>query len=187
MISLLIDTSDHILAVGLFKDSECIASFEQEANRKTSELLIPTIDALLNETSLTIKEIEAIVVACGPGSYTGIRIGISFVKTLLVVLPNIKVYTVSSLQASCGLNSGVVFSDAKSKRVYLSHSKKGALTQPVITPLKSLSSLEGPFYGDRTLLINAITPDSKLKNIMDAREFWKLIEQVDTLSPTYIS
>ena len=56
------------------------------------------IERLLKYTQLTMKDIEGIVVASGPGSYTGLRIGVTAAKTLAYTL-NVPLYSVSSLAA----------------------------------------------------------------------------------------
>jgi tRNA threonylcarbamoyladenosine biosynthesis protein TsaB len=61
-------------------------------------LLMPLLDELLKRNSIDIKEIELIACSVGPGSFTGIRIGVASIKPIAEVL-NIKVASVMSLEA----------------------------------------------------------------------------------------
>lgn len=73
-----IDTTDREkIVVGI--DTE---RFETEARSGSSQKLLPFIDELLTKKGKTIKDISDIEVATGPGSFTGIRVGVSVAQTL---------------------------------------------------------------------------------------------------------
>lgn len=78
---LLIDTSQsektvvRIEGIGLSKKLE-------ESRKNSSQILLPLIDSLLKESGLTINDITEIKVHTGPGSYTGLRVGVSVAKAL---------------------------------------------------------------------------------------------------------
>lgn len=75
---LFIDTSDaEKMVVGL--DGE---RFETEAMAEKSQKLLPFIDKVLEEKGKTIKDVSEIEVNCGPGSYTGLRVGMSVANVL---------------------------------------------------------------------------------------------------------
>ncbi|MGX4763732.1 tRNA (adenosine(37)-N6)-threonylcarbamoyltransferase complex dimerization subunit type 1 TsaB [Holzapfeliella sp. JNUCC 72] len=65
-------------------------------SRNHSIHLMPTIEAILEQENLKLSEVDAFVVAKGPGSYTGVRIGVTAAKTMAKVL-NKKLYGVSTL------------------------------------------------------------------------------------------
>ena len=50
---------------------------DQEAAGSHAKLLLPTIDRLLRETGLTLKQLDGLVVSIGPGSFTGLRVGLA--------------------------------------------------------------------------------------------------------------
>ncbi len=97
MYTLFLDTHSSIINVSLIKDSKVITK-EKESFQSHSIYLLPMIKELLEEQSITLKDIEKIIVINGPGSFTGIRIGLSVVKTIGYSL-KIPVYPVSSLTA----------------------------------------------------------------------------------------
>lgn len=82
---LALDTSLHDLGIGLFSnDAEPLASFHHvpEMNERGvhDSMLAATTSELLTQVGATSKQIERIVIVAGPGSFTGLRIGLSFAK-----------------------------------------------------------------------------------------------------------
>ena len=97
MLILGISTSSNIASVALSKDAECIKELNINNNKTHSEKLLPLINELLSETNIKLQDINLIACDNGPGSFTGIRIGISTVKAIAESL-NIPVIAVSSLE-----------------------------------------------------------------------------------------
>lgn len=93
-----IDTSNQPLSVSITDGDSVLAEFNSGMSINHSITLMGQIERLLEYTHLTMKDIEGIVVACGPGSYTGLRIGVTAAKTLAYTL-NVPLYSVSSLAA----------------------------------------------------------------------------------------
>lgn len=82
---LVFDTSTDMLAVGVRKsDGTMIA--RAESGFRHSETLLPTIKGCLAKSGLTLKEIELIACTSGPGSFTGLRIGMATAKGLSLAL-----------------------------------------------------------------------------------------------------
>lgn len=96
MVSILIDTSNTELAVGLSKEGKVFDFVRYEAWQRQSEFLIVELDGLLKKNGLTRHDIHSVIVSKGPGSYTGVRIGLTVAKVIAVSL-NIPLYLVSSL------------------------------------------------------------------------------------------
>src|SRR5699024_7388214 len=94
---LAIDTSNHILGVAIMEDDKVIGEFVTNLKKNHSVRLMPAIEKLLAEVEMDVKELEQISVAQGPGSYTGVRIGLTTAKTLAWAL-NIPIVGVSSLE-----------------------------------------------------------------------------------------
>lgn len=93
-----IETATTICSVALSKDGQQIAIKEEGGSYSHAEKLTPFIEAVLQEANMSLKEIDAIAVSKGPGSYTGLRIGTSTAKGLCYAL-NIPLISVSTLQA----------------------------------------------------------------------------------------
>ncbi|CAD2073670.1 tRNA (adenosine(37)-N6)-threonylcarbamoyltransferase complex dimerization subunit type 1 TsaB [Phocicoccus pinnipedialis] len=118
MKTLLIDTSDQVLSIAI-TDDIILAEININIKRTHSETLMPYISQLLKMTNLKKSELECIVVSNGPGSYTGVRIGVTVAKTLAVAL-NIPIFTVSSLFVMAASFRGVVAPviDARRGNIY---------------------------------------------------------------------
>lgn len=83
---LTIDTTTKVTAVSLAEDGRLIAECFLHTSKTHSERIIPMLDQLLNAASWTLQELELIGVVRGPGSFTGIRIGIATAQGLAQVL-----------------------------------------------------------------------------------------------------
>src|SRR5699024_12796876 len=79
---LAMDTSNQALGVAILKDEEIIGEMVTNIANNHSVRLMPAIDQLMKDVNLCPDELDKIVVAKGPGSYTGVRIGFSTAESL---------------------------------------------------------------------------------------------------------
>lgn len=93
-----VSTATNHLSVALNDDQQIIVEKNERDERNHSEHLDPLIDEILKENKLTLQDIDRFAVAIGPGSYTGLRIGITTVKMFASIL-NKEVVGISTLQA----------------------------------------------------------------------------------------
>lgn len=96
MISLFLNTSVDFLSVAIVKDNVVLDSFYTKLNNDLSKITLSVIDDMLNRLSISKKDIERIVCVNGPGSFTGLRIGVTIAKVWAYSL-NIDIVGVSSL------------------------------------------------------------------------------------------
>ena len=96
MYQLLLDSSNKFLSVGLAKDGKVVDKIFYEAWQRQSEMMVTEIDNILKRNNIDKSELDAVVVGMGPGSYTGVRIGVTIAKTISYAL-KIKLYAKSSL------------------------------------------------------------------------------------------
>lgn len=97
MISLFIDTSSKNIIVAVIKNKD-ILSLIMEANDNTlSERIFPLLIKAMNEANKDIKAIEKVYVVNGPGSFTGVRVGVTIAKIIAWSL-NIPLIPISSLE-----------------------------------------------------------------------------------------
>ncbi|MBS9335315.1 tRNA (adenosine(37)-N6)-threonylcarbamoyltransferase complex dimerization subunit type 1 TsaB [Fructobacillus sp. M1-13] len=95
---LAIDTSNQPLLVALADDHNIVGSFQTDKPKNHSVDLLPAVRHLLSEQGVFLSDIDQIAVAKGPGSFTGLRIGITVGKVLADTLKK-PLYAISSLQA----------------------------------------------------------------------------------------
>ena len=95
---LLIDTSNQPLSVAVMQDDNVLSEINSNIKQNHSTQLMPAIQQVIGESQIAKEDIDAIIVAQGPGSYTGLRIGVTVAKTLAYAL-NAELYGVSSLKA----------------------------------------------------------------------------------------
>lgn len=118
---LAISTSSNIASVALLDDNNIIDELNICDAKTHSEMLLPLIDELLNKHKISIANIDLIACDNGPGSFTGIRIGVATVKALAEA-QNIPVISCSSLEGLAynitGFDYICSLIDAKNNQVY---------------------------------------------------------------------
>ena len=99
---LCVDTSSFICSVSVFENLSLISSNSTEVEKSHSKLIIQLIDQSLKDAKIKINEVDAFAVSMGPGSYTGLRIGVSTIKGLCYSLekPLISINTLEILSKS---------------------------------------------------------------------------------------
>jgi tRNA threonylcarbamoyladenosine biosynthesis protein TsaB len=97
MTVLAIDTSNYALGVALLEDHQVLGEYITNLKKNHSIRVMPAIQMLMRDCEKTPADLRKIVVAKGPGSYTGVRIGVTIAKTLAWTL-NIPLVGISSLE-----------------------------------------------------------------------------------------
>jgi tRNA threonylcarbamoyladenosine biosynthesis protein TsaB len=99
---LAVETSGRTFSVALNEDGRHAASFYYDCGRTHSEMIIPSVEKLLSDTGNVFHDIDKFAVSTGPGSFTGIRIGMTAIKTFAQILnkPIATVDTLSILEKS---------------------------------------------------------------------------------------
>jgi tRNA threonylcarbamoyladenosine biosynthesis protein TsaB len=117
---LAIDTAAPRLALAILRDGDRIETLIEDMATGQAERLFPALDELLGRSGVTYKDLTRIAVTTGPGSFTGLRIGLSAARGLALAL-NIPVLGIPSLfalslTASC--NPVAILLDAKRGEAY---------------------------------------------------------------------
>ena len=119
---LAMDSSGLVASVALVCDGVMVAEYTTNFKKTHSQTLLPMIDEIVKMTDISLKEIDAIAVAAGPGSFTGLRIGSSTAKGLGLALkkPIVPVPTVEGIAYNLfGVNKLVCpIMDARRNQVY---------------------------------------------------------------------
>jgi tRNA threonylcarbamoyladenosine biosynthesis protein TsaB len=157
-----LDTSTNVFSIALSDGKQVIAEFCGDAGPATSAKIPGHIQSLLKHASLEIHDVDAFAVTVGPGSFTGVRVGIALIKGLaystgrpIIALSSLELLALNA--QSSALPVCALF-DARRGEVYsaLYHFDNGMrLIRPemAITPAQLLDELAGPtlFIGDGAL------------------------------------
>lgn len=119
---LAVDTSGPVAGIAILKDG-CVTFEETVVNKLThSANLMPMIDAALTRTGMTLKDMHRLAVVVGPGSFTGVRIGVSTVKGLShgSGIPCVAIDALQAMAAGVPYFDGIVcpIQDARAGQVY---------------------------------------------------------------------
>lgn len=173
MYSLFIDTHDTDLVIALYKDKKIIDKEIRESLRNHSDYTMPIIDDIIKRNNLTINSINEILVITGPGSFTGVRIGVTISKMLAYTLDipikqmdSITMYGVSDINTE--------------KKLVLIHDVKGSYGGVFIN-----NELKGELFYKSNLEMEEFIKKNDIKTIVENKiDFNKIIEQFDKIQPT---
>lgn len=189
---LIIDTSSKHLAVGIADDHEVLYKVQYLALQKQSELATLEIEKALKTLDIDSKELSRIIVTKGPGSYTGVRIGLTIAKVMSYV-HNIPVCAVSTLQSLVGVEpKAIALLDARSDKAYVGvyDFGKQKVKEKIVelTQVKDILNNypEYKVFGDRELTGLLAVPVDILENMFRVSKNLENEKYVDTLVPVYL-
>lgn len=97
MYSLFIDTHYKDIVLGLYKDGTLIDKSIKTSERNHSDYVMPMIKELIDNNNISVHDLGEILVINGPGSFTGVRLGVTIAKTLAYTL-DIPIKSMTSLE-----------------------------------------------------------------------------------------
>ncbi|MCQ9208532.1 MAG: tRNA (adenosine(37)-N6)-threonylcarbamoyltransferase complex dimerization subunit type 1 TsaB [Omnitrophica bacterium] len=190
---LCLDTSSKFLSLAVAEDKKILARMHRCLDRKHSTRLVSYIDKILNRAKVPLKKLDGFCVSKGPGSFTGLRIGITTIKGLaftlgkpVVAIPSLDILAQNTKKIKAKKNKGELswvcpIVDAKQNKVYtcLYQRQNGKLKRKSAYSLLSLEDLlkqlkgEIIFLGDATPLYREkIRNTKKIKAIFAEEKFW---------------
>lgn len=185
---LILDTSSNYLYLHLSNGNDEY-NVVLEGKNNHSEKLMPLIEEGLNKLNLEVKDLERIICGIGPGSYTGLRVGLTVCK-VFAWTANIPLYTISSLTI---LGSGYLKEDGK--YAITNTAKKDYLYTKIINVVNGKVEVEqdDEFIAKEEFLyklnsnINVINEESfKFDSQMIVKLADSLVEDVHGLVPNYL-
>ncbi len=182
---LAIDTTTKRLCLGLYVDGK-FYEYSLQVGRSLSELLVPTIQRVISAVGIKISEIDYFACGLGPGSFTGMRIGLATIKGLSVVKnkPVIGISTLDILAKNAPLKDRLIVTalDARRALIYCSSYKyeQGSLKRQSAYALLSLEELVKKFpskvviLGDALVLYgDALLTRIKNSTVLD-KDYWSV-------------
>ena len=189
---LAVDTSGNHLTVIISKQNKIYESYISNVSLKHSTTLLPEMENLLEKANLTLSEIDVFVAVTGPGSFTGIRIGVSTIKALAYSV-NKKVLNVTSFDTlaynTCSERVLAVI-DAKHDNYYAcGYEKNKVVLTPCFIDKERLLALSNEYevVSDSELFVKhtiANVKEGLLKAVSD--NIYKATFDREVLIPLYV-
>ena len=132
---LAMETSAKAVSAAVTENGKVLCSGYQDTGLTHSRTLMPIVEHILKNTDLTMADMDVIAVSAGPGSFTGIRIGVSAAKGLAFAVdkPAVGVSTLAAMARNVAFADGLIVCamDARRNQVYnaLFEAKDGSLTR----------------------------------------------------------
>jgi tRNA threonylcarbamoyl adenosine modification protein YeaZ len=169
MLLLALDTCDARGSVAVLRDDEILGVVSHDTSEDYSVWLLPAIRQVLSGSGVAFTDVDAYVAAAGPGSFTGVRVGLTTVKAWSEVTGK-PIVSVSRLEALATLAAGsqsyvAAFANAQRRQVYGALYRRGNATlervgeESVIAPDKFLAWAVGKAAGQS---IQWISTDSQM-------------------------
>jgi tRNA threonylcarbamoyladenosine biosynthesis protein TsaB len=141
LLTLAVETSGLIGAVALRRDGETIETLTlQQPGRRHAQTLVSEVAALLRRSNLTAKQLQVVAVSIGPGSFTGLRVGVVFAKTLAYAVGCrlIAVDTFRAIAAACPRDTTdvLVVSDAQRGDLFVGRFRRPDTTTGHTLPIR---------------------------------------------------
>jgi tRNA threonylcarbamoyladenosine biosynthesis protein TsaB len=190
-----LETSSKNCSVCLSFKGKLITSFDSEDNSyRHSELLTTSIQNILNKNNLTVKDLSAVSVGIGPGSFTGLRIGLSVAKGLCYP-HNIKLIGISSLKIianSVSEENKNIISLIKDKGEHYYISKYNCDLKEIIQPkihLIDSGYMSSIINEESVIIVNSDESKEHISKIVKEKIkiYFKAISSVDMISLSHQS
>ena len=161
MLILALDSSASPASAALLEDGKILSEFYINTKQTHSQTLMPMAEAVLRLSAKTLDDVDCLAVSAGPGSFTGVRIGVSCVKGLAMArnIPCAGVSTLRAMAENARGMDGVVCAvmDARCGQVYnalfrVENGEIERLCEDRALPISELYA-ECEAYGDKLLLV----------------------------------
>lgn len=182
---LVIDTATDYLYVGLFAESSPLEEHHRKGQNDHSVHLMKKVEDVCASGGITPTDLDDIVVGVGPGSYTGVRIGVTVAKVLAWSLDK-PLYTVSSLALMASGTEGLVLSnvDARRGNAFLGLYEVSAATMKTVETDRHTAFaafIESLTAEPRTITVGR--PDIRR---LEKGGFLKRVANIHTVAPNYL-
>ncbi len=192
-----IETATTVCGVAVWRDHGIAASEEHNVPNTHAERLLPAIDRVLKQAGLRASQLDAVAVSIGPGSFTGLRIGLSVAKGL-VFSSSAKLVSVSTLEAlayrvvNLGIDVKVLAAlDARRDRVYgqLFECHGSEITPAGEIRLTPVAEFAGECGGEKLMLVgNGAHVLMNAARVLDVGTQWNIVpDEINRASATTVA
>lgn len=152
MWQLVINTAHRHLDLALLKNGVFCDGINELAFKSQSELIMVRLEELIKRNHIHIFDVSDLYIGIGPGSYTGVRIGLAVVK-VLAILKDFNIHTFTSFDFGLAQDTGTLVMDARSSRVYVGiKENKAWLFQGILAIEEFKKRIILPLVGDTSLV-----------------------------------
>lgn len=192
MISLFIDTALSYIRIAIFKDDKLLDSINEKCEKNMSALFDSKVEELFKNNNLELTDVNKIYTVTGPGSFTGIRVGMTFSKVLAMAL-NLKITPISELQVLATTNTdklrapmidarrGYVYAGVYDQDLNALTEDKHILLQDFLNINKDVEYISYDSFEH----ISAIEPNIDFEKIININKGKKQIDH-EVLTPNYL-
>ncbi|AEY64774.1 tRNA (adenosine(37)-N6)-threonylcarbamoyltransferase complex dimerization subunit type 1 TsaB [Clostridium sp. BNL1100] len=161
---LAVDTSTNVASAAILEDDTIIGEYNCNRGKTHSQRLMPMVQHLMETVGLTVSDIDAFSASIGPGSFTGLRIGVTTVKAMAFAAekPVISVHTLDALAYNIPFAENLIcpMIDARNNQVFTAiyrfiGNKLERLTDYMGIPVKELADVLRSMEGDTVFLGDA--------------------------------
>lgn len=188
---LFIDTSTLYINIAIINDNNIIFNHKEKVEKDMSSKIIPIIDEGFKKCPFELKDINKIFVVNGPGSFTGVRIGVTVAKTIAWSL-NINVFPISSLEFMASTSSNKEFLvpmiDARRGNVFTGIYDKelnNIFPDQLISYEQLLKKIDNNYEQISYHLENSIKPDGDILKVIN-KHLSDLPVNPHLLNPNYL-
>ncbi|QHX35710.1 tRNA threonylcarbamoyladenosine biosynthesis protein TsaB [Spiroplasma sp. TIUS-1] len=178
MKSLFIDTTNNKIVFIYLHDNKLIDSIVVDAKNKISEIFDDELKMFLAKQKTELNEISEFYVTKGPGTFTGVRIGLSIVKTIWTINKDIKVYSINTMQLMAGKSKVSVAIDARGGKHFFASNTNGIIANNLEIVLNEKLPKEN--------IITNLDNIDYVKNFSEVRDKFILETDINNFNPIYI-
>lgn len=154
------------------------------SNKNLINVINPYINEILNRHNLEFHDIKRIYITIGPGSFTGVKVSVSVLKTFAMVFNQVRFFIINDLKYKC-FGNGISLIDAKSDKLYIAVYDNNI----ELIPPKLITKQEEIKYIAQYPNLHVYHYDKKTNFEFDvniAKLFVEIINPIETLEPLYL-
>lgn len=187
-IVLVLDSSTPTLFLGLIKDKQILGHHVELLERRHAELMLPRILEFLKRFNYKIEDVTDVVVGHGPGSFTGVRLALTLIKTLGLMQP-LRVFPISALHLFAYEPNVIISLDARGERQYIAaYQGLKVIATPQILSNKAIPAWKLQFSNTTSLTVEEALrkPDAILQHIIHLHGGLVPLVDLQKLNPLYL-
>lgn len=186
MWQLVINTAHHHLDLALLNNGAYHDGINELAFKSQSELIMVKLDELIKRNQIHIFDVSYLYIGIGPGSYTGVRIGLTVVK-VLAILKDFNVYTFTSFDFGLAQGTGTLIMDARSSRAYVGVKENNTwIYQGILTIDELKERIVYPLVGDTSLIGSVDESKSFVERCEHVLKVSSKVSDPHSIEPLYI-